>query len=54
MVAVAAVVAVAGPFGLAGLDNGPQPFGVEGFGEDDLYLGGGLLGGDEGGEPFAG
>ena len=54
MVAVAGVVAVAGPFGLAGLDDGPQPFGVEGLCEDDLYLGGGLLGGDEGGEPFAG
>ena len=54
MVAVAGVVAVAGPFGLAGLDDGPQPFGVEGLCENDLYLGGGLLGGDEGGEPFAG
>ena len=34
--------------------TGPQALGVEGLCEDDLYLGGGLLGGDEGGEPFAG
>ena len=45
---------MAGSLGLAGLDGGPQALGVEGFGEDDLDLGGGLLGGDEGGEPFAG
>ena len=48
------VAASAGSLGLAGLDGGPQALGVEGVGEDDLYLGGGLLGGDEGGEPFAG
>ena len=46
--------ASAGAVGLAGLDGGPQALGVEGLCEDDLYLGGGLLGGDEGGEPFAG
>ena len=45
---------MAGSLGLAGLHGGPQPLGVEGVGEDDLYLGGGLLDGDEGGEPFAG
>ena len=54
MVAVVAVVASAGPLGLAGLDGGPQAFGVEGLCEDDLDLGGGLLGGEVGGEPFAG
>ena len=54
MVAVVAVVASAGALGLAGLDGGPQALGVEGLCEDDLDLGGGLLGGDEGGEPFAG
>ena len=54
MVAVVAVVASAGAVGLAGLNGGPQALGVEGLCEDDLDLGGGFLGGDEGGEPFAG
>ena len=48
------VLAVAGSLGLASLHGGPQALGVESVAEHDLYLGGGLLGGDKGGEPFAG
>ena len=53
-VALAAVVALADPLGLADLDGGPQALGVAGVGEHAIDLGGGLLDGDERGEPFTG
>ena len=46
--------AAGGTVAVVGLDGGPQPFGVEGVAEHDLDLGGGLLCGEVGGEPFAG